>query len=46
MKCSAHPGVRAGHITRAEVKRQLKALRNGKVAGCDNIPQRPGKSKD
>lgn len=31
-------GIRTGHITIAEVKRSLKALKNGKAAGCGNIP--------
>ena len=30
--------IRAGHITMAEDKKSLKALKKGKAAGCDNIP--------
>ena len=39
LKCSANICIRVGHFTRAEVKRQLKAVKNGKDAGCDNIPR-------
>ena len=30
--------IRAGSITRAEVRNAIKKLKNGKAAGCDNIP--------
>ena len=30
--------IRTGSITRAEVRNAIKKLRNGKAAGCDNIP--------
>ena len=38
--------IRTGPIPVAEVKRSLKALKNRKAAGCDNIPQRPGRRED
>ena len=38
--------IKTGHISMAEVKRSLKALKNRKAAGCDNIPQRPGRRED
>ena len=30
--------IRTGQITMAEIKISLKSLKNGKAAGCDNIP--------
>ena len=30
--------IRTGRITRIEIKNSIKKLKNGKVAGCDNIP--------
>ena len=30
--------IRTGRITRIEIKNDLKKLKNGKAAGCDNIP--------
>ena len=30
--------IRTGSITRAEVRNAIKKLKNGKAAGCDNIP--------
>ena len=30
--------IRTGHVTRIEIKNAIKKLKNGKAAGCDNIP--------
>ena len=30
--------IRTGRITRIEIKNAIKKLKNGKAAGCDNIP--------
>ena len=30
--------IRTGHVTRIEIKNAIEKLKNGKAAGCDNIP--------
>ena len=36
--------IRTGRITRIEIKNAIKKLKNGKAAGCDNIPSEPIKA--
>ena len=38
--------MRTGKITMAEIKMALKNIKNGKSAGCVNIPQKPGRKED
>ena len=38
--------IRTGHTTHAEFKNSIKKLKNGKAAGCDNIPPEVVKAWD
>ena len=38
MKPNDELNIKTGRITRIEIKNAIKNLKNGKAAGCDNIP--------